>query len=103
MQRRVGCNRWIGTSRPFAGPCNTHTRGSRRWPPRPIRHRYPGGAALAFCSVITVKYRSLEPYSQMLPPEPFRPFVAIRLHFGGRHFDTRGLIDSGADDTVINS
>lgn len=50
----------------------------------------------------TVRYTWAEPYLRLSSGEPFRPYVPIRLQNGLRHFDTLGLIDSGADNAMFN-
>ncbi len=53
--------------------------------------------------MIAVRYRYNELYRQLLPTEPFRPYIPVRLEHRGHMFDTLGLIDSGADTALFNS
>ncbi len=49
-----------------------------------------------------INYGLTELYSQ-LPMIPLaRPYVAVRLQYGGNYYDTMGLIDSGADSSLFN-
>jgi len=50
-----------------------------------------------------VRYRRSEPYSVLSTVAPVaRPYLPVRLQYGGRFFDTLGLIDSGADCSLFN-
>jgi len=52
---------------------------------------------------VTVKYGRTHSYTQMANGEPFRPYVPVRLQYGGRSHDTLGLIDSGADTSMFHT
>jgi hypothetical protein len=53
--------------------------------------------------MVNVKYGRSEAYIKLGPLNPPMPLVAVRIQGGGRYFDTRGLIDSGADVTSFNA
>jgi hypothetical protein len=51
---------------------------------------------------VTVRYARTESYSRLRAGEPYRPYLAVRIQSGGRHFDTVAIVDSGADSTVFD-
>ena len=51
---------------------------------------------------VTVRYAKSESYSALASGMPSRPYIAVRLQSGGRHVDTMGLVDSGADTTIFH-
>lgn len=52
--------------------------------------------------MITLKFGATVSYSDPVPG-PKRPYLPVRLRVGGVHFDTLGLVDSGADGTVFHT
>jgi hypothetical protein len=50
----------------------------------------------------TLKYGGQFAYSRLNPGEPERPYLVVRVHGKGNFFDTYGLLDSGADNTLFN-
>lgn len=51
-----------------------------------------------------VRYGRSEPYYKLNPTDQIaRPYIPVQIQAGGRHFDTVGLIDSGADHTSFNA
>ena len=52
---------------------------------------------------VTVRYGRSEYYRPLSPGAIAKPYIPVRLQFGGRHVDTIGLIDSGADGSIFNA
>lgn len=52
--------------------------------------------------MIRVEYARYRAYSKPAGAASLGPYVAVSLQHGGRHHDTLGLIDSGADSTLFN-
>jgi hypothetical protein len=50
---------------------------------------------------ITVKYRQSHSYRSIVQ-RTHGPYLAVRLQLGGRHIDTQGLVDSGAERTLFH-
>jgi hypothetical protein len=51
---------------------------------------------------VVVRYGRTEGYLSLPGVVGARPFIPVRLQHGGRHLDTFGLIDSGADTALFN-
>lgn len=50
----------------------------------------------------TVRYGGVLAYTQLTLGEPARPYAVVRIHSGGKYFDTIGLLDTGADNTLFH-
>ena len=53
--------------------------------------------------MIRVDYARFGLYSKPLGAAVPGPFTSVSLQYGGRHYDTLGLIDSGADTTIFHT
>lgn len=52
---------------------------------------------------VTIRYGGIAAYSAPAIGIPAGPFLSVRLRNGGRYYDTFGLVDSGADQSMFNS